>query len=145
MKPEPAEIDDIAAIRRLLAMCDLPYSDITASHLGRFWVVRDAEGLVGVVGLEIAGDTALLRSLAVSPRARGSGCGESLLRHAEAYARSQCVRTVYLLTLTAAGYFSLRGYERTERADAPPAIRATAEFQDLCPDSAVCLMKRIAV
>lgn len=144
MIAEPARIDDQAAIEQLLTVCDLPHADITASHLRQFWVIRGAEGLVGVVGLEIAGAAALLRSLAVLPQARGRGCGEKLLRHAETNARSLAVEALYLLTVTAEDYFSLRGYERIARAAAPPAMRATAEFQDLCPNSAACMVKQIS-
>ena len=54
-------------------------------------------------GLELFGDVALLRSLVVSSETRSSGMGTALVRHAESYALSQGVRTLYLLTTTAEG------------------------------------------
>jgi amino-acid N-acetyltransferase len=144
MKPELARSDDEAAIKRLLALCNLPHVDITAAHLSHFWVMRDKNGLFGVVGLQVGSGTALLRSLAIAPNARGRGFGEELLRQAEMDALSQGVETIYLLTETAQEFFAHHGYQCSERAAAPPFIRATAEFRELCPDRAVCMVKQIA-
>ena len=54
------------------------------------------------------------------------------------------IRTLYLLTLTAEVYFSAKSFETVERSVVPHGIRDTAEFRDLCPESAVCMRKIIA-
>jgi amino-acid N-acetyltransferase len=53
------------------------------------------------------------------------------------------VETLYLLTTTAAAFFARHGYETVERDTVPARIRGTTEFDDLCPDSAVCMRKRL--
>jgi amino-acid N-acetyltransferase len=140
-----AEPGDLPAIRALLASSGLPAADLTPAHLRSFWVVRDAEGLGGVVGLEPRGRTALLRSLAVRADRRGGGVGAELLAHAEAQARALGIAALYLLTTTAERFFAARGYEATARDTAPSEIRATAEFAELCPVSSICMTKRLAV
>jgi amino-acid N-acetyltransferase len=95
------------------------------------------------VGLEIYGDVALLRSLVVSAAARTQGLGSALVLHAEEYAASHQVRSLYLLTTTAAGYFEHRGYRRSDRSEAPPSIQSTREFSSLCPSSSAFMIKRL--
>lgn len=139
-----AQPSDLPAIRALLETTGLPAADLTPAHLGSFWVVRDAGGLAGVVGLEPRGRAALLRSLAVRTDRRGRGDGRLLLAHAEAQAGTLGADSLYLLTTTAERFFAARGYTTTARDAAPPEIRATAEFAGLCPSSSACMTKRIA-
>jgi copper chaperone CopZ len=101
--------------------------------------------VVGVAGLEIAGEVALLRSLAVSGPYRGAGIGEALCLAALARAARRGVKAVYLLTETAAGFFrSKLGFQDVERSAVPPEIRATREFTTLCASSAAVLARNIA-
>ena len=86
----------------------------------------------------------LLRSLAVAPDARGSGLGTRLVEAAEARARDLDLRSLTLLTTTAAPFFEGRGYRRMDRAEAPEAVRPSSEFTATCPASAVCPGKRLA-
>jgi amino-acid N-acetyltransferase len=138
-----AQPDDLPAIRALLAAIGLPEADLTSAHLGTFWVSRDAAGLAAVVGLEPHGRAALLRSLAVRADRRGGGLGAALLSHAEAQAVALGTDALYLLTTTADRFFVARGYAVIARDAAPPAIRATREFADLCPASSICMTKRV--
>src|SRR5512136_1798796 len=73
--PEPVTIEapregDVNGIKALLAAVDLPATDVR-EHIGDFLVARTGERIVGCGGLELYGDTALLRSLAVLPEQRG--------------------------------------------------------------------------
>ena len=140
----PATAADLPAIRGLLEASGLPAADLTPAHLGSFWIRGDAAGLEGVVGLEACGRAALVRSLAVRPNARRCRLGAALLTHAEARARALGVDSVYLLTTTAERFFADRGYAPVSREAAPPEIRATAEFAELCPSNSVCMMKHLA-
>jgi amino-acid N-acetyltransferase len=99
----------------------------------------------GVVGLEIYGNDALLRSLAVDPAARGRGCAGALIAQAEQYAQQRGVRRIYLLTTSAADFFARLGYKRLERDEAPGAIRATSEFAALCPVDSVLMTKEVSM
>jgi len=130
-------------VKGLLAACQLPYADLTLSHLAHFMAAWDGSQMAGVVGLELLGDVALLRSLAVPAEYRGRGIGSQLTRKAEAYARSHGVEVLYLLTTTAEGFFARRGYSVVGRDTAPPALQETTEFRSLCPDSAVCMVKHL--
>jgi N-acetylglutamate synthase-like GNAT family acetyltransferase len=50
---------------------------------------------------------------------------------------------MYLLTMTAEGFFARRGYLRIARGSAVPEIQATSEFTLLCPDSSVLMVKAL--
>ncbi len=143
MNLAPAQSGDNTLVKQLLAECELPHQDLTPSHLQHFWTLRDGAMLAGVVGLELHNNVGLLRSLAVPTQHRGKGLGSNLVRKAEAYARLQGVEELYLLTTTADEFFAGLGYEKTDRGSAPGAIRETTEFKSLCPDSAVCMVKRL--
>lgn len=143
MNVAAAQPADLPAIRALLTANALPSADLTPAHLGSFWMVEDAAGFVGVVGLEPHGRAALLRSLAVRVDRRGHGIGAGLLAHAEARAGALGIDTLYLLTTTAERFFAARGYAVVPRHGAPPEIRTTAEFAELCPSTSMCMTKRI--
>jgi amino-acid N-acetyltransferase len=141
--PLPALPSDLDGIKVLLAACELPYKDITPGHLENFWVMRDGPRLAGVVGLEMFGALGLLRSLAVPQEDRGRGIGSKLTDKAEEYARAQGVKALYLLTTSAPDFFAKRGYQHADRAAAPAELQETAEFQSLCPEDAVCMLKQL--
>jgi amino-acid N-acetyltransferase len=108
-----------------------------------FFYVGPATALIGIVGVQLYGADALLRSLVVTSAHRTHGLGRSLVEHAEHHARARGAATVYLLTTTAESFFRLRGYVVTPRDCAPAAIRSTAEFAGLCPASSAFLSKRL--
>jgi amino-acid N-acetyltransferase len=143
MKLEQAKPEYESQIKKLLAECDLPHEDIRSSQLQHFWVACENTRLAGVVGLEILGNHALLRSLAVTPHARSKGLGKQLTVKAEQHARSFQVGTLYLLTLTAAEFFIKLGYQIMKREDAPATLQNTTEFQGICPVSAKCMTKSL--
>ena len=119
-------------------------ADITDPLLVNFLVCRADGRVIGVVGIEPAGDAALLRSLAVAPGWRGCRVGHELVQRAEAQARAVGAEAVYLLTTTADRYFAALGYRTVARESAPPSVRATAEFSSLCPSTSVCMTKPVA-
>ncbi len=139
-----AESDDLDAVRALLGACGLPHEDITPGHLENFLVARDGDDLCGVAGLEPCGEAALLRSLAVVPALRDEGLGARLVNAIQRHARDEGIRTLYLLTTTAADYFETHGYERIDRDVLPVAIQQTEEAARLCPASATCMQKEFS-
>jgi amino-acid N-acetyltransferase len=136
-----ARRSDLPSIRWLLDIEFLPSADITEEALEHFLVCRDQTGVAGVIGLQILGEVALLRSLVVSSERMGCGIGKGLVTAAEALAAELRVRSIYLLTATAADFFAYRGYRRIGREEAPQEIRATQEFSSLCPSTAVLMVK----
>ena len=141
MNAEPACPADFAPIVRLLDDAHLPHADLTPEHLAHFLVLRDGDAIVGVVGMEVRGDAGLLRSLAVAADRRGAGLAARLVDALEARARAAGIRTLYLLTTTAEGFFARRGYAPADRATVPDAILATEEFRGICPSTAACMSK----
>jgi amino-acid N-acetyltransferase len=136
---------DKVEVEHLLIECGLPVSDITSDHMEHFFAAGDPSGLTGVVGLEPYGDVALLRSLAVSPKHRGTRLAKQLVAHAEQYALAHRVQAIYLLTTTADKFFSGLGYSSVSRSQAPSAIQSTTEFSSLCPSSSVFMVKRLVI
>ena len=132
---------DESSVKQLLSESSLPISDITTQHLQHFFGCGSSLGLEGVIGLELFGEVALLRSLAVASSRRGTGVGSGLVAHAERHARDQGVQSLYLLTTTAEQFFLRRGYARIPRDKAPVAIKSTSEFSGICPVSSAFMVK----
>lgn len=130
-------------VKSLLAETGLPASDLLPENLEHFFGCGAEQALKGVIGLEIFGRVALLRSLAVAPDCRGTGCGKALVAEAERYARSKGVTELYLLTTTAERFFERLGYRSAVREDAPEAIRQTKEFSGLCPSNSTFMAKML--
>jgi amino-acid N-acetyltransferase len=139
----PASPRDAEAIRLLLAANQLPSDDI-GPLLGDFVVARLGGELVGVAGLEVLGDAALLRSVAVREDHRRSGVARALCEKALARARLRGAARVYLLTTTAADYFRQKfHFMPLERTAAPKAIQDTYEFSQACPQTASFLVRQL--
>lgn len=126
---------------KLLAAARLPTEDLTSAHCENFFYAESSGDPVGLVGLELLGEVALLRSLVVAPQRRGRGEGKALLERAEAHARANGVRVLYLLTTTAEAFFAKHGYRKAARESAPAAIRATREFAGICPASSAFMAR----
>jgi amino-acid N-acetyltransferase len=133
----------LASAVALLSGARLPAEDLTAAHCEHFFYSGPAQQPTGLVGLELFGDVALLRSLVVGEQWRGKGAGTALLEHAERHARDHGVRELYLLTTTAEKFFEKHGFERTARDAAPRAIAGTREFAGICPASAAFMVRRL--
>jgi arsenate reductase len=135
---------DRDAIRALLLANALPVADFETAPL-RFWIARERDELVGVVALEGAGETALLRSLAVAPAWRRLGLGRALVERLEVDATVEGTRQLVLLTQTAGAFFARLGYTPIERGAVPPTVTCSAEFTTLCPQDAQCLARTLPV
>lgn len=131
------------AVEALLSENHLPASDLQESDIRLFGCWED-NGLRGVVGLEMHGQAALLRSLVVPAGERGRGLGAALVSHAERFAAQHGVDTIYLLTTTAAAFFERHGYGHAPRQNAPATIAATRQFSHLCPSSSAFMTKSLA-
>ena len=74
----------LEAAKSLLEAAQLPTADLTEAHCEHFFYWGPAAAPTGLVGLELLGDVALLRSLVVSAGERSSGMGTALVNFAEA-------------------------------------------------------------
>lgn len=139
---EAARREDLAAMLALLDQHRLPHAAID-QHLADAVVARDGTQVVGCAAVERYGAAGLLRSVAVDGPRRGTGLGGRLTEAALAHARAQGVRTVYLLTETAAGFFPRFGFRPIGRDAVDPAVRASVEFTSACPDTALAMVKEL--
>ena len=132
-----AEPRDLPAMLALLAEAELP-SEGVADHLQSFFVADEGGRIVASAGLEVRGDSVLLRSLAVAADVRGTGRGAAVLRRALDVARDH-EGGVYALTTTAEAYLARFGFERIPRTSLPAQLFESRELQDACPASAAVM------
>jgi amino-acid N-acetyltransferase len=126
----PARPQDIPEIERLLAAEWLPPMAI-AEFLPTFWVLESDGRVAGCAGIEIYGDSAVLRSVVVAPELRGSGEGDRLVRTGLDYAHEHGAKRVYLFTMHAAAFFALHGFAPVTTDDFEPAVRESWQYVGL--------------
>ena len=130
------------SIEALLASEHLPVADLPAT-LENFVVALQNKEVIGVAGLEVHGDSGLLRSVTVKLEYRGQGVAAQLILQIEALALSKRLSSVYLLTETAAGYFERKGYQQIARTNVPAELQRASQFSHVCPKSAIVMMKSL--
>ena len=139
----PARFTDLPAIRVLLGKAKLPTEGVEAPALANFIVAEQEGTLIGVAGLEIYQESALLRSVAVEERWQGTGVGRSLIDEALERSKERGIQDVFLLTTTAEHYFPRFGFTCVGRDQVPEAVQCSCEFQGACPSTAVVMRKRM--
>ena len=139
-----AEDTDIPMVRRFLSAVELPYEDID-KHISHCLLAIRKDRLAGMVGIEIAGNTALLRSLAVDEIDRNKHIGTTLFDKIRSYAQLNDIKGLYLLTTTATEFFEEKGFKRIIRDAVPEEIKRTEEFKSICPSTAVCMKRDIVL
>jgi len=135
-----ADPADLAAIEGLLTVSGLPLDGVRDA-LDGFVVAQSGDDIVGVAGLEVCRDNALLRSVAVLPEWRSHGLGRALVTRVISDAEARGISALYLLTTTAERYFPSFGFQQVSRDDVPGDVRETAEFQSACPASATVMCR----
>ncbi|MFB6233468.1 MAG: arsenic resistance N-acetyltransferase ArsN2 [Haloarculaceae archaeon] len=135
------EADDgsLPYVESLLERNGLATDDIADRDALSLYVCYRGDERVGIGGLEVYGTAGLLRSVVVAEEMRGTGIGRALCAELEARASERGVETLYLLTTTARDFFVDLGYHAVDRDEAPPSIRETRQFSELCPSTADCL------
>ncbi len=138
----PAVVDDLVAIVSLLRAQNLPvdgFAELLRASPGHVVVAELNGSIVGSTALDIHGDVALLRSVAVARDLITLGVGSRLVTDAIDLARREGVSDVYLLTTTAVQWFPRFGFVVTERESVPASLAATVEFTKACPASATVM------
>jgi amino-acid N-acetyltransferase len=130
-------------LQKFLQLNQLPHTDIKLQ--GNLFIgYHDEEGkLIGSGGLELYGDAALLRSVAVDETLRGKSLGKKIVEDLVEKARGLQVNNIYLLTETAHDFFIKKGFNDVSREEVPEAVRNSTEFSQLCPASASCMIFKI--
>jgi len=133
---------DLADIKELLRSYHLPVEDLEEPGVEIFeW--REKDRLVGCIGLEKYSKHALLRSLAVHPDFRGKGIGKEITNWLFQESEKRGVKELFLLTETAEVFFESLSFEVVKREDIPEPVKQSREFSELCPSSAIAMMKKI--
>jgi amino-acid N-acetyltransferase len=146
----PATAPDLAAVQQLLTQVALPTVGVEAifAHDASDFVVAsnpsNDDAVIAVGGLEVCGQHALLRSIAVHPAWQGYGLAALIVTRLIAQAESRGLDALYLLTTTADGYFPRFGFAHVSRSEVPMAIAQTLEFAGACPASATAMCKHLA-
>ena len=133
-----ATSQDLPGVLELLEAVGLPDAGLS-DCLGTLVVAREAGRVVGSAAMEMYGDAALLRSVATHPSVRGRGLGQRVTGAALDLARDCGPSRIYLLTETAEGFFGRFGFTRVERTEVPASVRASIEFTEACPESALAM------
>jgi amino-acid N-acetyltransferase len=134
---------DLAAVIAPLKGVGLSADDLTSARDLHLWVLEDEDDVVGVIGIERFGASALLRSLAIAPKHQRRGLGHQLVEQLERDVQHKGVEQLILLTETAESFFRRIGYEVIDRRYVPEEVKQSAEFRSLCPASAVCMTKSV--
>jgi amino-acid N-acetyltransferase len=142
MGVERAVPSDVPAVEALLAAAGLPLEGV-AEAFETGVVARDGTEIVGAAAVEPYGQAGLLRSVVVAQAWRGTGVGRELVAAAEALARDEGIEELYLLTETAADWFTRLGYEVVDREQARSAVGESVEFTMVCAATGVPMRRRL--
>ncbi|HKY28122.1 MAG TPA: GNAT family N-acetyltransferase [Pyrinomonadaceae bacterium] len=136
----PASSDDLNDILALLSEVQLPHDGV-AENVNAFLVARNKQSrLIGTIGLERHGNTALLRSAAIAPDCQKSGLGSRLTEDLLQRATTAGVERVVLLTTTAREFFARRfGFCETPRDLFEEQLAGSSEWNLPRCSSATCL------
>lgn len=141
LRIDPASPSDLPFVTALLEESGLPAEEVKR-HFGGFFVARRGRERVGCIGMEIYGEEVLLRSLAVARPHRCDGIGAKLLARAIGEARRVGGRRAWGLTMTGrTGLFARSGFAVVPRSSAPAALFHSLQFQGVCPESAVLIVR----
>ncbi len=126
---KPARRGDMAEVRKLLDRAGLGDEPARDEQFPAFFVLTNEQGVAGSVALDVLGDDAVLRALAVDPEARGAGYGWMLADMAVSQARWRGVRRIYLLTETASDFFAAKfGFRVVDRSTLSKQVAASETF-----------------
>jgi len=127
---------ELDVLRNFLLLNQLPADDLRLADSLYLTYYDSSEELVGSGGLELYGDKALLRSLAVSQTIRSQSLGRQIMEDLLQQVRSKDIKEIYLLTQTAWYFFLKLGFKEVNRGEVPDEIRNSTEFSQVCPGSA---------
>ncbi len=137
---EPVHLDKLKVF---LQENKLPFQDVSLSD-SYYLIYQNDEGqIVASGGLELYGNCALLRSIAVDGKYRGQMIGHQVVLELLNEARHRQLKSIYLLTETAQRFFEQRGFAIVNRSVAPTQILQSTEFKSTCPASAICMHKSL--
>ena len=112
-----ADEDAYPAFLEALQHAGLPINDLDGC--ARFYAGRNDGAIVAFGGLEGDGPDQLLRSVVVPAPARGGGYGRQFVQALMGQAHANEAERLWLLTISADGFFARLGWTTVDRASAP--------------------------
>jgi amino-acid N-acetyltransferase len=135
-------LEDFSETKLLLNKENLPVSDIEQANWFALLGIKNDGELSAVGGLELCGNSLLLRSVVVDPQIRGKGLGRLLVERLLSQAEMSGFGAVHLLTLDAEEYFSAGfGFKLLDRSLVPKDIENSTQFSGTCPKIASLMVK----
>ena len=138
----PAGQNELQNIRELLTKNNLPIDDLSEPDI-KFFGLYYEQKLIGTIGIEKYDNTGLLRSMAIIDELKNQGIGGALLGHFLDWCDGEGIAQLFLITTTAERFFSKHGFSKIERGLVPDEIQKTREFKDICPSSAIVMIRVI--
>lgn len=135
---EDASMFDVPAIEALLLQSKLSIVGVRR-HIAHFRVGKQGGKIVAVAGLEIYGEQALLRSIAVDPAQRNQAYGKQIVRDVCHQAHLAGIRDLYLKTVNAAAFFSDLGFQTLTNEQVPKSLKKSSQLRGACPASATLM------
>lgn len=123
-----ARSDDVPAMAQLIESANLPPFFIDQFLDGFVLAERKGE-MLGCGGVEIYGDTAVLRSIVVAEAARGLGLGRALAERLAGHARAARVTELYLFTQDAHDFWRHLGFTDVDLDGWAQQPRASWQYQ----------------
>jgi amino-acid N-acetyltransferase len=124
----------------LLKANQLPIQDLSPAR-NPFYVFHAGGVLAATGSFEGYEELGLIRSIAVREEFRERSYGRQVVRFIEQEMANERIRSLYLLTEKARGFFTALGFQAIDRKYAPPAIATTSAFAHLCPTTATLMRK----
>lgn len=110
-------------IECLLSEAGMITEGILAPHT-QYWLAESLPemSLIGVIGLEVASEAALLRSALVLPEKRAQGVGSALVKQVCAACEQAGYRHLYCFSTTSGAYWQRWGFEEIPVAELVSAL-----------------------
>ncbi|MEL7001527.1 MAG: arsenic resistance N-acetyltransferase ArsN2 [Bacteroidota bacterium] len=126
----------------LLSKANLPTNDVDLD-VQRFIKIESNGKNIAIGALEIAGNSALLRSVVVPQNLQRKGAGIAVTKALINEAKKLKLDNLFLLTETAEKFFDKIGFMTIDRKEVPEEILSLEEFTNICPSTAACMTLKL--
>lgn len=135
---EDASMLDVPVVEALLVKAKLSIVGVRR-HIAHFRLGKHDGKIVAVGGLEIYGEHALLRSIAIDAEQRNKAYGKQIVREVCHSAQAAGIRDVYLKTVSAEPFFAGLGSQVIAYDQVPASLKKSSQFRGACPASATLM------
>jgi len=131
---ERPEMEDVLLSRQLAI------NNFTISC--KMFVFKQLEEIVATGGMEVYGDSVLIRSVSVPIHLEGRGLGRKMMGELERLARDKKAKAIYAVTDRAESFLEHMGFEAIMPEKVPEYMRSNCnQFNGACPPTATIMRK----